>query len=70
MLTDPWMFGGTRATGYFSYDDETQTVSNWNVDVGYDVVGLTFPPLSFLELRPIGGVAWAKRKHPVPQRAT
>ena len=40
--------GGEPVTGYFSYDDATSTVSNWNVHVGSNWFGLTFPPFTFL----------------------
>src|SRR4029450_5590840 len=41
--------GGTQVAGYFSYDDVTQTVSNWNVYVdGRGYPGLIFPSFTFL----------------------
>ena len=46
-LTDV-QIGGQPVTGYFSYDDETQTVSNWNVRVDAKWLGLTFPQFTFL----------------------
>ncbi len=47
MLTDV-QIGGVPVTGYFSYDDATQTVSNWNVHVGDRWLGITFPAFTFL----------------------
>jgi Repeat of unknown function (DUF5648) len=44
-LTDVRFNDGTVATGYLSYDDATQTISNWNVRVDS---GLFFPAFSYV----------------------
>ena len=39
--------GGTIATGYFSYDDATQTIENWNVRVN-DPFAVSFPAFTYV----------------------
>jgi hypothetical protein len=40
--------GGYTVTGYFSYDDVTNTVSNWNVRVDERWAGHFLPALTYL----------------------
>jgi hypothetical protein len=39
---------GTVATGYFSYDDATQTISNWNVRVDFFSPLVHLPPFTYV----------------------
>jgi hypothetical protein len=47
-LTGVGFPGGQHATGYFSYDDATQTISNWNVEVDPFFQGIHFPGFSYV----------------------
>jgi hypothetical protein len=46
-LTGVQFNDGTSATGYFSYDDATQTIANWNIHVDQRLV-FWFPPYTYV----------------------
>jgi len=55
---------GTSATGYFSYDDATQTISDWNLRVE-DPLAIPFPAFTYVPGNSV--VYTVQTQYPVPR---